>query len=67
MLKNMIAPVQAWLLSQGRCVGCGKSLSNGKRKKGKDEEVVTCKYCGRIYLFDKTKKTYQRAPLTVSE
>ena len=63
MFKNIISPVQAWLLLQGRCVGCGKSLSKGIRKKGKEEDTVTCKTCGRIFIFDKNKKIYRRAPL----
>lgn len=58
MFKNIIAPVQAWLLSQGRCAGCGKSLKRGKRQK--DETKLTCP-CGRVYIYnDKTKK-YRRA------
>jgi len=66
MFKNIIAPVQAWLLSQGRCVGCGKSLMQGERKKGEDEDTVTCKSCGRIFIFDKNKKIYRRAPIQTS-
>lgn len=47
MLKNVIAPVQAWLLSQGRCVGCGMPLDETKSK-------VTCK-CGRIFIKEGDK------------
>lgn len=57
MFKNIIAPVQAWLMSQGKCVGCGTSLDKGKNK-------ITCRKCGRIFLFDPKTKKYQRAPLT---
>ena len=54
MFKNMIAPVQAWLLSQGRCVGCGMPLKGvGK---------VTCK-CGRVYIEEKNGK-FRRASLS---
>jgi len=61
MFKKIIAPVQAWLLSQGKCVGCGMPLVKGKReKKDKDLEKVTCK-CGRIYIFDKKTQKYRRA------
>jgi len=61
MFKNIIAPVQAWLLARGQCVGCGALLSKGKREVRKDgTEKVTCK-CGRIYIFDPKKKTYRRA------
>lgn len=64
MLKNVIAPIQAWLLSQGKCVGCGMPLSGGTSKKRKDAgELVTCK-CKRMYIFDPKKKTYRRALLT---
>lgn len=60
MLKNIIAPVQAWLLSQKRCVGCGTPLSKGEKKKTAKGELVTCK-CKRVYIFDTEKKTYRRA------
>ncbi len=62
MFKNLIAPVQAWLLSRGQCVGCGSLLSNGQTEKAKlaDHSKVTCK-CGRIFMFNTHKKTYRRA------
>jgi hypothetical protein len=61
MFKSIIAPVQAWLLSRGQCVGCGVPLTKGKkipRKAG--QEKVICK-CGRIFIHDIGKKTYRRA------
>jgi RNase P subunit RPR2 len=61
MFKNIIAPVQAWLLSRGQCVGCGKPLSKGKQEKRKDgSEKVTCK-CGRIFIYEPKTKKYRRA------
>jgi len=61
MFKNIIAPVQAWLLSRGQCVGCGTPLAKGKReKRGEGQEKVTCK-CGRIYIYDLKTKKYRRA------
>ena len=62
MFKNIIAPVQAWLLSQGRCVGCGTSLKKAKsvRKKSSEEEIVACR-CGRMFVFNKKTKKYRRA------
>jgi len=61
MFKNIIAPVQAWLLSKGQCVGCGTPLSKGKREEYEEgKEKVTCK-CGRIFIFDKKGKKYRRA------
>ncbi|HUV72576.1 MAG TPA: hypothetical protein VMW25_06235 [Clostridia bacterium] len=61
MIKNIIAPVQAWLLSRGQCVGCGALLSKAKREAGKaGTEKITCK-CGRIFIFDSKKKKYRRA------
>lgn len=61
MFKNIIAPVQAWLLSKGQCVGCGMPLTKGKREPKKEGlEKVTCK-CGRIFIYDGKKKKYRRA------
>ncbi len=60
MFKNVIAPIQAWLLSQGRCVGCGTPLAEGKSKQTKFGHQVTCK-CGRIFIEKNGK--YRRALL----
>lgn len=62
MFKNIIAPVQAWLLSRGQCVGCGMPLNQGIRIKGKEAgmEKITCK-CGRIFIYDKESHKYRRA------
>lgn len=60
MIKNIIAPIQTWLLSQGRCVGCGTPLIKGK-KRGNLKQIITCK-CGRIYKLEE-KGLYRRARL----
>jgi len=62
MFKNIIAPVQAWLLSQGKCVGCGKQLPAQKNKKAKleDEFFVTCE-CSRIFVFNEKTGKFRRA------
>jgi hypothetical protein len=63
MFKNVIAPIQAWLISQGRCVGCGRELSLGKKAAKKDgSEKITC-VCGRIFIRDSKTKKYRRALL----
>ncbi len=59
MFKNIIAPMQAWLLSQGKCVGCGRLLG---KKEGKGLVQVTCD-CGRVYMYDATDKKFRRATL----
>lgn len=61
MLKNVIAPIQAWLLSRGQCVGCGTPLAKGiSVKRDSSTNKVTCK-CGRIFIHDPKKKSYRRA------
>lgn len=61
VLKNIIAPVQAWLLSKGQCVGCGMPLKKGKKTKKKDNtKKITCK-CGRIFIYNSKTKKYRRA------
>jgi hypothetical protein len=61
MFKNVIAPIQAWLLASGKCVACGQLLNKGKKiDNGGETEKIICK-CGRIYIFDKKTKKYRRA------
>lgn len=63
MFKNVISPVQAWLLSQSRCVGCGMPLSKTRHDYYQSEaEKVICK-CNRVYIFDTKNKKYRRALL----
>jgi len=63
MFKNIIAPVQAWLLSKGQCVGCGMPLEKGVKGKSKKGDIsVTCK-CGRIFIHDPKTNKYRRALL----
>ena len=65
MFKNVIAPIQAWLLSQGKCVGCGTPLDQGRKKAFKDgSEEITCNKCGRIYIYNGKTKKYRRALLS---
>lgn len=60
MIKNLIAPIQAWLLSQKKCVGCGTDLSKGVYKIVRGKTTITC-HCGRIFIYDEPKDTYRRA------
>jgi hypothetical protein len=63
MFKSVIYPIQAWLLSQGRCVGCGRELSEGKKSKAKaGMDKVACQ-CGRIFIHDPKTHQYRRALL----
>ena len=57
MFKNIIAPMQAWLLSQKRCVGCGREL---EQKRGTGFVQVTCP-CGRVYMYDGKAGIFRRA------
>lgn len=49
--------MQAWLLSQGKCVGCGKILP---QKEGSGLVRISCT-CGRIYMYDIVSHKYRRA------
>lgn len=64
MIKRIIAPVQAWILLQGKCVGCGRSLALARKvERGDNTHKVICT-CGRIYIFDKRSGRYHRASFT---
>lgn len=61
MFKNIIAPIQAWLLATGKCVGCGTPLLKGQKVSlNSESEKVICK-CGRIFIYDKKTNKYRRA------
>jgi hypothetical protein len=61
MFKNIISPVQAWLLSRGQCVGCGAVIANGQKTQKKDgSERFICK-CGRVYIYEPKANKYRRA------
>jgi len=63
MFKNVISPIQAWLISQGRCVGCGRPLTEAKKETRRDAtEKISCG-CGRIFILDAKTKKYRRALL----
>lgn len=63
MIKRIVAPVQAWILLQGKCVGCGRSLATAaKTERADNSQRVVCR-CGRIFVFDKRKGKYRRANL----
>ena len=66
MFKNIIAPVQAWLLSRGTCVGCGTPLVEGASKPS--SKITGCNQvsgkCGRIFVYNPKSNTYRRALLS---
>lgn len=60
MIKHLIAPIQNWLLNQGRCVACGELLKKCKKKELNNISLVTCR-CGRMFVFDQSSSVYRRA------
>lgn len=61
MIKRIIAPVQAWIILQGKCAGCGRSLTMGRKYERSDNtQKVLCR-CGRTYIFEKRTGKYRRA------
>ncbi len=67
VLRSVISPVQLWLLSQGRCVGCGRNLSLATKSKTKTSSAgggdkLICE-CGRIFIQDTKTKNIRRALL----
>lgn len=64
MIKRILAPVQAWILLQGKCVGCGRNLQLGQKiERGDNTQKVICR-CGRIFVFDKRNGKFRRAQFT---
>lgn len=63
MIKRIFAPVQAWILLQGKCVGCGRNLSIGKKfERSNNTQKIICK-CKRVYIFEKITGKFRRAAI----
>lgn len=63
MIKKIFAPVQAWILLQGKCVGCGRDLTLARRVERRNNTQKVICACRRIFIFDKRKGRYHRATL----
>ncbi|KKR50474.1 MAG: hypothetical protein UT84_C0011G0020 [Candidatus Curtissbacteria bacterium GW2011_GWA1_40_16] len=63
MIKKILAPVQAWILLQGKCVGCGKNLSLARKFERVDNSQKVICSCNRIFIFDKRIGRYKRATI----
>ncbi|HUW24864.1 MAG TPA: hypothetical protein VMW04_04620 [Patescibacteria group bacterium] len=48
--QQIVAPLQQWLLEQGRCVACGTLLSHRRKEAVRGNEVIACS-CGESYLY----------------
>ena len=61
MIKKLIAPLQKILMQKRICPACTRPL-NRARVIGKidNDNIVACK-CGRIFVYDHQKLSYQRA------
>jgi hypothetical protein len=60
MSKSIITPIQAWLLSQGKCFSCGMSLRKAKVEAGDNGVKKLLCQCGRIFFFDQKNQRYYR-------
>jgi len=58
MFKEMVIPIQAWLLSQGRCTGCGRPLIGAKKEEQKNGIKKAFCECGRFFIYDLKAKRY---------
>jgi hypothetical protein len=61
MIKRLIAPLQKLLMQKKICPACTRPLNKAKVVgKIDDKIIVECK-CGRIFIHNKQKSSYQRA------
>lgn len=59
ILQQIFAPVQQWLLEQGKCAHCGQSLAKGKKEMTREGEVVICR-CGQAYFYLPQANLYKK-------
>ena len=57
--QQIVAPLQQWLLEQGRCVGCGSLLSPKKNVAKPGGEVIVCA-CGESYFYLSKANLFKR-------
>lgn len=55
--QQVVAPLQQWLLEQGKCLTCGEALK--PEVKGSKATVVKCP-CGETYLYLPKANLYKR-------
>lgn len=60
MFRNIVLPMQAWLLVQKQCTSCGRSLEKSKKRRPKNGIVKVFCRCGQAFIYDKQTKKYQR-------
>lgn len=58
-MKQLIKKIQEWLLEDGRCAGCGKSLAEGVTERSGERMYIACK-CSRLYVYDHETKVFER-------
>lgn len=58
----IITPIQDWLLSEGKCVGCGRSLDRVGRERKNGHSFVTC-VCRRVFVWEPERESFRRANL----
>jgi hypothetical protein len=58
--KKLIEPIQEWLLSQGRCSGCGRSLEECEGQWYDSMMMILCA-CHRIFMYNPDLDVYQRS------
>ncbi len=64
--RDVIMPIQKWLLSEGRCSSCGEALPGGAKTKGDSHIVVRCS-CSRSFEYFPKENYFQKMFLTVPE
>lgn len=64
--KDVIMPIQRWLLGEGRCSSCGEYLESQGKKKLNSHFVVTC-VCSHAFEYWPKEHHFEKAYLRVGE
>ena len=62
VLKSLMAPIQARILTKHMCPACTRNLDKMKQREPltTETELVTCE-CGRQYIYNRPHRRYRRA------
>lgn len=64
--REVITPIQKWLLKEGKCSSCGEDLNSREKSKSHDHYMVTCS-CSHEYAYYPKEDYYEKAYLTLRD
>ncbi|OGM22217.1 hypothetical protein A2961_02460 [Candidatus Woesebacteria bacterium RIFCSPLOWO2_01_FULL_39_21] len=59
MNDNIILPLQKWLLTHEKCIGCGRKLALNGHKDNKGNRIAVCE-CKKMFVWVERTGSYRK-------